>query len=172
MTRARQRMQGPAVGLVGDEHVGLDWTRIGCLIALALSGCAEWKPASSVTSPDGRTIAELEVALAGASAGNRTRVTIRNGADGGLLAPVQVVEADNVIVGFTKLRWLDADYLEVTVCEATSFRVSAENFRDPPLISTGEGDGEGVPNAVRVELRNLTYSASQRRCVPRKANGS
>src|SRR4051794_32641012 len=105
--------------------------------ALALSACADWKPASTSTAPDRKTVAQIEVALAGAPASNRTRVVIRNGTGGSLPKPVYVVEADDAIVGFTRLRWSDSNHLLVMLCEATSYRVEAENLRDPPSLDVG-----------------------------------
>ena len=141
---------------------------VGLSFVVVLSGCAEWQSAGSLTAPDGATVAQVEVALAGAPAGNRTRVVLKNEARGGLLAPGNVVEADNAIVGFTRLHWSDADHLRVTLCEATSFKVSAENLRDPPFIDVGRSDGEGVTNAVWVEVVNLAYSETEKRCVRRQ----
>jgi hypothetical protein len=134
---------------------------------LALTACSDWKASMSRPSPDGKTIAQVEVALAGAPADNRTRVVIRNGVGGGLPKSVKVVEADNAIVGYTRLRWTDANHLEVSLCDATSFHVVAENMREPAYLSAGRADGVGLPNAVWVDVLNLTYSETKRLCLPR-----
>lgn len=116
-------------------------------------------------APDGKTEAQVEVSLAGAPAGNRTRVIIKNGRGGELPAPVYVVEANNAIVGYTSLHWSDANHLKISLCDATSYRVQAENMRDPAYLDSGRGDGIGVPNAVWVEVVNLTYSEAAKKCV-------
>jgi len=139
---------------------------LGCF--LALTGCADWKVSASSPSPDGKTIAQIEVALAGTPVDNRTRVLIRNGSGGGLPKPVYVVEADNAIVGYTRLRWTDANHLQVSLCEATSFHVNAENMRNPPFLDAGKGDGIGVANAVWVEVLN-SPTQSRRGRVSREA---
>jgi hypothetical protein len=82
---------------------------------------------------------------------------------------VQVVEADNAIVKYTRLRWLDANHLEVALCAATSFSVVAENMRDPAYIDAGRGDEVGLPNTVWVAVVNLSYSKAKRACVPYSA---
>ena len=117
-------------------------------------------------APDGKTIAQIEVSLAGASSKNRTRVVIKNGTGDGLPQPVYVVEADSAIVGFTRLHWSDANHLQVSLCEATSYRVKAENVRNPVYLDAGRRDGIGVLNAIWVEVVNLTYSEKTRRCAP------
>lgn len=93
-------------------------------------------------------------------------MVIRNGAGGELPESVNVVEADNAIVSYTRLRWADASHLEVALCDATSFRVIAENMRESAYVSAGRADGIGLPNAVWVEVLNLTYSETQRLCLP------
>jgi hypothetical protein len=135
-------------------------------VFLALSACSDWNASASLASPDGRTIAQIEVALAGAPANNRTRVVIRNGTGGTLPKSVEVVEAKDAIVGFTRLRWLDRDNLQVALCDATSFNVVAENMREPAYVSAGRANGTGSPNAVWVEVVNLTYSETKRACLP------
>jgi hypothetical protein len=80
--------------------------------------------------------------------------------------PVKVVEAKDAIVDFTRLRWLDADHLQVALCAATSFHVVAENMREPAYVSAARDDGIGLPNAVWVEVVNLTYSEAHRTCEP------
>lgn len=135
--------------------------------ALGLVACADWKPVDASTAPDGKAVAQIEVALAGASASNKTRVVVRSGTEGELPKPVYVVEADGAIVDRTRLRWSDANHLLVTLCDAKSYRVEAENLRNPPFVDAGRGDGTGVPNAVWVEVVNLTYSEAAKSCVPR-----
>jgi hypothetical protein len=137
---------------------------LGSLIAL--SACADWKASGSSKAPDGRTIAEIQVSLAGAPADNRTRIVIRNGNGGGLPEPVYAVEAKNAIVGFTRLRWVDANHLQVTLCDATSYHVRSENLRNPPYLDSDGNDGTGDPNAVWVEVINLSYSLSEKACLP------
>jgi hypothetical protein len=138
-----------------------------CAALLALTACSDWKASAFRPSPDGKTIAQVEVAMAGAPADNRTRVVIRNGVGGRLPKSVNVVEADNSIVGYTRLRWTDANHLEVSLCDATSFHVIAENMREPAYVSGGRADGVGLPNAVWVDVVNLTYSETKRLCLPR-----
>jgi hypothetical protein len=134
---------------------------------LALSACEDWQPSRSSPSPDGKTIAHVEVSLAGAPADNRTRIVISNGSGGTLPKPVDVVEADNAIVGRTRVRWTDDTHLEVALCNATSFHVIAENRREPSYIDSGRTDGVGLQNAVWVDVMNLTYSDKKRACLPR-----
>lgn len=151
-----------------EIHVGMKHLlapMFGCF--LTLTACADWNASVSSPSPDGETIAQVEVALAGAPADNKTRVLIRNGRGGGLPKPVVVVEANNAIVGYTRLHWTDSDHLQVALCDATSFRVEAENMREPAYLDAGKDDGTGVLNAVWVEVVNLSYSEAKRVCLPR-----
>jgi hypothetical protein len=141
--------------------------RTTLLSILAVHGCANWTPSTSLTAPDGKTVAKVEVSLAGTPAGDDTRIVLRNGSGGGLPAPVLAVEAENAIVAYTQLRWLDSNHLLVSICEATTYRVKTENLRDPAYIDAGKADGTGVPNAVWVDVENLAYSESAKRCVPR-----
>lgn len=140
-------------------------------VFFALSACSDWKAAPPLASPDGKTIAQIEVALAGAPANNRTRVVLRNGPGGTLPKPVDIVEAKDAIVGSTRLQWADGNHLQVTLCDATSFNVIAENMREPAYLDAGRADGTGLPNAVWVEVVNLTYSETNRACLPHR-NGS
>jgi hypothetical protein len=98
-------------------------------------------------------------------------VVIRNGIGGTLPKPVEVVDARNAIVGFTRLHWSDANHLQVALCDATSFHVVAENMRDPGYLDVGRADGAGLTNAVWVEVVNLTYSETKRACL-RNGDGS
>jgi hypothetical protein len=140
---------------------------VAIAMSIALQGCEKWQPTASMIAPDHKTVALVEVSFAGAPAGNETRVAIKNGTGGTLPEPVYVVEANNSIVGHTRLRWLDADHLQVTLCEATAYRVRTENLRDPAYRDAGRGDGAGVPNAVWVEVENFAYSEQTKQCVPR-----
>lgn len=131
-----------------------------------MSSCADWKPSESSVAPGGKTIAQIEVSLAGAPADNKTRVVIKNGLGGSLPEPVYVVEANNAIIGHTRLRWADADHLQVVLCDATSYRLTTENYRYPAYLDVVRADGTGDPNAVWVEVVNLTYSEKAKGCVP------
>ena len=132
--------------------------------AVALSSCGTWQPGTSSVAPDKKTVAQIEVSLAGAPAANRTRVVIKNGAGGTLPQPVYVVEAANAIVDRIRLQGLDANHLQVSLCEATTYRVRTENLRDPGYLDAGRGD---APNAVWVEVENLAYDEITKQCLPR-----
>ena len=137
------------------------------LAAFGITGCADWKPSGSATSPNGKTVAQIEVALAGASSSNRTRVVIKNGKGGSLPKPIYVVEADGAIVDRTNLRWTDANRLLVTLCDATNYRVESRTLGEPTYVDAGRGDGTGVENAIWVDVVNLNYSDDARSCLPR-----
>ena len=133
----------------------------------SLQGCADWKPTTATSAPDRKTVAQIEVSLAGTPAGNFTRIVLKNGPGGELPKPVIVVEAHDAIVGFTRLSWLDSDHLHVRLCDATYYTVRTENLRDPGYLDSGKGDGVGIPNAVWVEVKNLRYSETTKACEPR-----
>lgn len=137
---------------------------IGATVLLA--ACGSWEGRTSAVAPDGKAIAQIEVKLRGASSSNLTRVILRNGRGGSLPRPVYVVEADGAIVDFTTLRWAGADRLIVALCDATSYRVTAENLRNPPIIDVGREDGTGDVNRIKVDVVNLTYVEAEKSCRP------
>lgn len=95
-------------------------------------------------------------------------MVIKNGNGGNLPKSIYVVEADGAIVDRTSLQWMDANHLRVTICEATSYRVEARSWREPPFVDAGRGDRIGIENAVWVDVINLAYSDDAKTCVPRE----
>lgn len=128
------------------------------LFLLLLCSCGEWQAANQLQSPDGASLATVEVKRRGASSTNLTRVSVTNATGGKVLDPGYILTADGAIVSHTRLAWDGPDLLSITLCEAISFEVRSRLLREPVTRA------DGSENAIHVDVINQRYSEREKRC--------